>query len=128
MDSVRSTSSGSTVSAENQEDEDPSICIQDTIAERTLNILSGPHLVEKNEKYNLIKAILRENPNLNFIGESLHRVTASFFNIYGQLSDSQLKRKLTGSICAQLIISLEKELITAGDSAAPIYTSSKEAR
>ena len=108
MDSFRSNSSGSTVSADNQDDKHQSISIQDTIAERTLNILSGPHLVEKNEKHNLIKAILRENPNLNFIGESLDRVTATFFNIYGQLSDSQLKRKLTGSICAQLIISLEK--------------------
>lgn len=44
------------------------------------------------------------------MGESLDRVATTFFNIYGQLSDSQLKRKLTGSICAQLIISLEKEL------------------
>jgi hypothetical protein len=75
-----------------------------------LNILSGCHLAEKNEKQNLIISILREAPNLNFMGESLDRVATTFFNIYRQLSESQLKRKLTGSICAQLIISLEKEL------------------
>ena len=110
IDSVPSTSSGSTVSAENQEDEHQSIRIQDTIAQRMLNILSGCHLAEKNEKQNLIISILCEAPNLNFMGESLDRVATTFFNIYGQLSDSQLKRKLNGSICAQLIISLEKEL------------------
>ena len=65
MYSIRSTSSDSTVSAENQVDEDQSIRIQDTIAERTLNILSGPHLVEKNEKNNLIKAILQLHASID---------------------------------------------------------------
>ena len=89
MDSVRSTYSGSTVSAENQEDKHQSICILDTIAQLTLNILSGCQLAEKDEKQNLIKEILCENPNLNFMGESLDREATTFFNVYGQLSDSQ---------------------------------------
>ena len=45
-----STSSGSTVAAENQEDKHQSIRIQDTIAQPPLNILSGCKLAEKDEK------------------------------------------------------------------------------